>query len=74
MKGLHILILGFLFSILTWKLTYLYVKEMTFTEYFLLQIILVLSLKLYTFTILKIYPKHKESTEDHNMDQEDSHP
>lgn len=74
MKKIHYFILGLAFTFITWRIIDLYVKEMTFTEYFLIEIILVLSLRFYTFTIHLATPDNSLNNKNHSVDQEDTHP
>jgi hypothetical protein len=53
-KIIHSLILGFLFSFINWILVDKFIINLSFWKYFFIEIILVISLKLYTFIKLKL--------------------
>ena len=53
-KVIHSLLIGTLFTFINWFLVDKFIVHLSFWKYFFLEFILVLSLKLYTFTKLKL--------------------
>jgi len=53
-KVIHSLLLGCLFTFTNWFLVNKFIIEISFWKYIFIEIILVISLKLYTFTKLKL--------------------
>lgn len=53
-KVAHSLIIGILFSFFNWFILNTFVITISFWKYYLIEIILVISLKIYTFTKLKL--------------------
>jgi len=52
-KSINRLIISGFFSFITYSLITKYIVEISFLKYFLIEIILVISLKLFTFTVQK---------------------
>ena len=52
-KVIHTLILSLMFSIISWLVVDNLVIDISFLKYFLIEIILIISLKFYKFTIQK---------------------
>lgn len=53
-KGIHSLIIGALFTIMNWFLVKNFIINITFGKYFFIELILVLSMKLFKFIIHKL--------------------
>jgi hypothetical protein len=52
-KIIHTLILSLMFSIISWFVVDNFIIDISFLKYFLIEIILIVSLKFYKFTIQK---------------------
>jgi hypothetical protein len=52
-KMIHTLILSLMFSIISWLVVDNLIIDISFLKYFLIEIILIISLKFYKFTIQK---------------------
>jgi hypothetical protein len=53
-RAIHLLILGLLFSIINWIIIKKLIVEISIFQYFFIEIILVLSMKIYKFTKQKV--------------------
>jgi hypothetical protein len=53
-KIVHTVLISFLFSVICWLITNYFVISLTFIRYFFIEIILIISLKVYKFTISKL--------------------
>jgi hypothetical protein len=53
-KIVHTVLISFLFSVICWLITNYFVISLTFIKYFFIEIILIISLKVYKFTISKL--------------------
>lgn len=53
-KAFHSLLLGALFTIINWLVIDKFIIELTFTKYIFIEIVLVISIKFYKFTKLKL--------------------
>jgi len=53
-KTIHHLLLSFVFSLANWFIINKFVTPLTFTTYFIIEIILAVSLKIFKFTIQKL--------------------
>ena len=53
-KIIHSFLLSFLFTVLTWIVVNKLILEMSFIRYLIIEFILIISLKLFNFTKLKL--------------------
>jgi len=53
-KVVHSLLIGILFSFINWLVINKFISSMSFWKYIFIEIILVISIKLFTFTKLKL--------------------
>jgi hypothetical protein len=53
-RAIHLLMLGLLFSIINWIIIKKLIVEISIFQYFFIEIILVLSMKIYKFTKQKV--------------------
>ena len=53
-KLIHSFLLSFLFTVLTWIVVNKLILEMSFIRYLIIEFILIISLKLFNFTKLKL--------------------